>query len=181
MAAEGKLKNKIFWHKTELQLLNNKLDILSRFFSSLPSPQWTCIQNKPTGTQWDPCKLHYVTTRVSFVYILLQTKPTAVCYFVSLMSFMLTDRLSMLFRGSIRLTNINVKPHGYYSLLSSLIGGWFKKPPCDRFGCSQIAVVADSVKLGETQTRNKDCLFVYHEANTFQRLRLASHSPTTTY
>lgn len=125
MAAEGKLKNKIFWHKTELQLLNNKLDILSRFFFSLPLPQWKCIQNKPTGTQWDPCKLHYVTTRVSFDYILLQTgqNPQQFTLF-SLMSFMLTDRLSMLFRGSIRLTN-NVKPHGYYSLLSSLIGGWF--------------------------------------------------------
>lgn len=127
MAAEGKLKNKIFWHKTELQLLNNKLDILSRFFFSLPSPQWKCIQNKPTGTQWDPCKLHYVTTRVSFDYILLQTgqNPQQFVTLFSLMSFMLTDRLSMLFRGCIRLTNINVKPHGYYSLLSSLIGGWF--------------------------------------------------------
>lgn len=170
MAAEGKLKNKIFWHKTELQLLNNKLDILSRFFFSLPSPQWKCIQNKPTGTQWDPCKLHYVTTRVSFDYILLQTgqNPQQFVTLFSLMSFMLTDRLSMLFRGCIRLTNINVKPHGYYSLLSSLIGGlfpWFKK---NLLAIALVAVVAHSVKLGEAQTRNKDCLSVYHEANMVQ-------------
>lgn len=116
MAAEGKLKNKIFWHKTELQLLNNKLDILIRFFFSVPSPQWKCIQNKHSGIQWDPCKLHYVTTRVSFVYILLQTGQNPQ-QFVTLFSLM---RLSMLFKGSIRLTNINVKPHGYYSLPSTV-------------------------------------------------------------
>lgn len=31
-----------------------------------------------------------------------------------------------------------------------------------------VAVVAHSVKLGEAQTRNKDCLSVYHEANMVQ-------------